>query len=217
MKPLFLQTHSTNPHFEGMVLDHKERHQAYCDKWAYEYLIDGSLLDLDHPLTWQDQIKVVAKHLCSGKWSHVFWIDADTFVADFTRDMRETTPGWCFLACTLHPHSWTELQPVVGVNAGITYWRTSDMATRFITRLLDRYGNLRDNQIGMNLMLFGDPEESRFWQQGYRMLNNEWNNNMHDQPSPHPIVCAFHGCLEPNERRILMQNIAKKYPVPEEM
>jgi hypothetical protein len=100
MKPLFLQACSDNPHFKGMIEDHLARHLAYCRKWDYEYLNDGSRIKP----TWAgwDCMETIRSHMLLGGHSHIFWIDADTFVADFSRDMRETLPTWAFMAATIH-------------------------------------------------------------------------------------------------------------------
>ena len=39
-RPLFLQVTSSHPAYLGMVMDHGVRHQAYCKKWDYDFLIE---------------------------------------------------------------------------------------------------------------------------------------------------------------------------------
>jgi hypothetical protein len=205
MKPLFLQTSSNNPHYQGMVSDHKERHLAYCEKWGYDYLEDTT-----HIKTGWDIMEIIRKHMILGRCSHIFWIDADTFVADFSRDMRETLPSWAFMAATIHPYPWGANQPVYHINTGIMYFKCNSMAIAFLHTLLSNRDKFSDNQVGINWLLIGGTE-SNIWQSGFKMLNCEWNNNYHDQPQ-RPIVSAHHGHLDPENRRKLMQEVALRYP-----
>ena len=210
MKPLFLQVSSANPHYQGMVTDHKARHLAYCKKWGYDYFEDSSHLKPE----WSgwDCMEVIRSHMVLGCHTHIFWIDADTFVADFSRDMRETLPHWSFMAATIHPFPWTDTQPVFHINTGVMYFSCNSMAVEFLHVLLSRKDEFKDNQVGINWMLIGGPESAR-WQRGFRALNCEWNNSYEGMPQ-RPIVSAYHGFKDPDERRKVMLEVSEKYPFP---
>jgi hypothetical protein len=205
MKPLFLQVSSNSPDHQGMVDDHKARHLEYCKRHDYVYIEDP------HPIaTGWDIMERIKSHMDTGNYSHIFWIDADTFVADLGVDMRDTLGDSQYLALTIHPYPWGNGQPVFHANTGIMYWRCCEKAQAFLNDLLDYRERYGDNQIGINWMLFGS-EDSVFWQDGFRVLNCQWNNNVFEQPVC-PVVAAFHGYETAWVRRRFMSNISQIYP-----
>lgn len=204
MKPLFLQNWSNVKEFQDMVTDHQPRHKAYCEKWGYQYLADG---DGEEFNGW-GRIEMILRHLESGEYSHVFWVDADCFVAAFTYDMCSTVPEPYWLGLTIHPYPWQ--YDYWHLQTGMMYFRACDESIAFLKRVLEFKGEVMDEQVAIGLLMIAMPESER-WQRGLRILSFQWNNTLHDQ-AHHPIVAAFHGIPE---RRQRMLEAVEWYPYPD--
>jgi len=200
----------TAPEYAGMIEDHQERHNAYCDKHGYEYqAITEEGLGLTHPYFRLIKILEIMKE---GKHSHIFSLDADTIVADFGRDMRETLPFGAWLAMTVHPYptmveSWHW-------QSGVMYWRCCDQAIKFLEAVIECV-NEHDvsrgwfDQTAMQDFLLSHLE----YQTGIITLPYRWNNNLHDMPISAPIVAAWHGWGRTlADRRERMRIWAKYHP-----
>lgn len=212
--PLFL-TMGLDENYGGMVLDHELRHKTYCKKWDYDY--HKSLL-VDIPIEFDRlfRIRAILYFMKTENYSHVFWIDADTFVADFSHDMRETLPEWAWLGMAAHPYSWHPKRWIdaIHLQCGIFYFRVCDEAIAFIERIIELKDYAADDQTIINHLLLENQNESDRWQRGFKLLSYRWNNTLHDQ-NHSPIIAAFHGYLAPPERRAHMREVAAKYPYGE--
>ena len=216
MKPLFLTMGMSN-NFDGMVLDHQKRHIAYCKKWEYEY---KGITSQEIPIEYDRyfRIRAILYFMKSKLYSHIFWIDADTFVANFSYDMRDTLPGWSWLGMTAHPYKWPPNNGYIDsihLQCGIFYFRVCEESIAFLEKVLE-LGNLyEEDQSIINYLLLENTEESNRWQKGFKLLSYRWNNTLHDQNN-NPIIAAFHGHLSPQARRFHMNEVAAKYPYSEE-
>jgi hypothetical protein len=211
VKQLLLRTSANPSHpgyedYDGMMSDHRDRHIAYCEKHRFEYIehAEGQSSGID-------KMRVILGYMKTGKYSHIFYVDADCFVVDLNRSMVDTLPEWSYIAMTIHPFSWTAKQPVFHFNAGMIYLKCTKKCIEFIERILDFDGIFQDEQQVMNWLLVGGPE-AYIWQDGLNVLNCEWNNSFNNQPHDKAIVSAYHGFLCPSERRVFMRNVAKDYP-----
>jgi len=212
--PLFLQAVSGDADHLGMASDHKERHLAYCKKWGYEYELVVDLALAEGP--WR-RIEIILDRLKSGKFSHVFCMDSDVFMADFSRDLRETLPDWAYYAATIHPYPWRE-QMVFHVQCGGFYLRSCDRSILFLENVLLHRDAFQDDQGAVNFLLIRAPHLN--CQNGFNILPCEWNQTIQDcdfRFHP-PIVAAFHGTPDSKGncgsafRRSLMKEAAKWYP-----
>jgi hypothetical protein len=200
--PLLLQSLSANEDYYGMVMDHQDRHLRYCAMHGYAYSAQEA------PNVPWFRLCLVLDAIKTGTYSHVFWVDADCFVADLSRDMRETLPDWAWLGMTIHPYPWIG-QPF-HLQSGMFYFRSCPESVAFLERVLALHSEFRDDQAAINRMMIGSMESAQ-WQKGLNILSKEWNNTLHDQVND-PIVAAFHGYLEPAQRRAHMLEVAKRYP-----
>jgi hypothetical protein len=227
-KPLFLQIGGSGA-YRDMVIDHEQRHRAYCEKWSYAYfaITDGVedawyklelALDAMGQRDWYelaDNHDVWGKHTDPNKYDYIFLIDADVIIADFERDMRETLPPHAFLALTVHPYP--SGFDVFHWQVGMSYWRNTPDARQFLTEVLadkdkyDRSDNVWNEQECINQKLQHGKGE---WQRGLRTLPHWWNNNTHDMPLGQEVVAAFHGNSQPEVRRQIMREYAKAHPWP---
>jgi hypothetical protein len=207
MLPLFL-TMGLSGDYLGMVKDHEARHRAYCDRWGYAYVGITARADGSEMSGW-DRISCILEHMATGSYSHVFWIDADSFVVDFNRDMRETLPSWAWLAMTMHPFPWGSWEPV-HLQAGSFYLRSCPDAIAFLREILARRRFFKDEQQAMNFLLVVGKEAVR-WQQGLRILPYQWNCSLNEHRQD-PILAAFHGELDGAGRRALMLKAAERFP-----
>jgi hypothetical protein len=206
MKPLFLSMGLSDA-YRGMVLDHEARHQAYCRKWGMEY---KAVLDVpENQRSGWTRLQLIAHFMLTGKYSHIWWIDADSFVADFSRDMRETLPEWAWIGMTIHPFHWKSWEPF-HLQAGTFYFRCCPEALEFLQTILARKQYFKDDQSAMNFLLIQGAEAPR-WQQGLRILPTPWNSTVLDSPL-RPIVAAFHGVGTPEQRRAKMIKSASTFP-----
>jgi len=216
-RPLFLQVTSSHPAYLGMVMDHGVRHQAYCKKWDYDFLIETPK-QMDGPWT---RLESILKHLRRGVHSHVFCLDADVFIADFSHDLREMTPSWAYTAFTIHPYPWGH-QGVFHLQCGGYSFRTCLASIAFVERILKGRQFFPDDQTIVNQLMIG-PEGDK-WQQGLRVLPCEWNQTIQncDFKTHPPIIAAFHGTQaldgnsSPEFRRELMRKVALDYPYKKE-
>jgi hypothetical protein len=207
MTTLFL-TLGCDDYYDDMVRDHEERHRAYCAKWRYQYLAEDPAEAVRDRF---GRIDFLLNHLRSGHYEYVFWIDADTLVADFSHDMRETLPEWAWLALTIHPYPSRE--DVIHFQTGTMYARSCEESIRFFERVLAlRQAHPDDSewndQEAMNALFY---TESR-WQRGLHIVSHRWNNNLHDQPRGREIVAAWHGACDAEERRMRMLEFARERP-----
>jgi hypothetical protein len=204
--PLFL-TLGMDEHYGGMVRDHEPRHRAYCDRWGYEYAaVTAPPVGGVNSWTRHEHILRAMK---SGRYSHVFSVDADAFVADLGRDMRETLPPWAWLAMTVHPYHWKSWEPF-HLQAGMFYFRTCPESIAFLETMLSRRQHFPDDQLAVNFLMI-QGAEAVHWQQGLRILPYQWNCTLHDMKND-PIVAAFHGHLGAAARRVEMRAAAERYP-----
>ena len=209
-RPLFLQSISQDPDYAGMVRDHARRHQTYCARHGYAYL---ALPNPEVTFNGFFRLRMVLEQMQTGLYSHVWWVDADVFVADLSRDMRETTPAGAWLGMTIHPYPWGP--EVFHLQCGMFYFRCTPRAEAFIKQVLAFEFSGEDDQAVINRLMLHD-EFSPMWQKGLYILDSAWNNTLHDQPN-RPIVAAFHGYLSPAERRVEMARVATLYPFTEDM
>jgi hypothetical protein len=228
MKPLFLQ-YANNETLAGMIEDHAGRHRAYCKRHGYDYF---PVVRLGEPFDWYDKIKLIleAVEAYPGSSSHVFWLDADTFVVDGTQDMRDTLPEWAAYAFCVHPKPWQGQS--FHFNAGVQYYNVARMingykqgqyvtTSRFLESVISLNGACADeyDQTAINDLLMGTRKaaggESEDWQRYLNVLPDKWNCmlNVHDlSPTRPPVVAAFHGTHFPEQRRELMREWAERLP-----
>jgi hypothetical protein len=209
LQPLFLQTLSRDEAYRGMVTDHEGRHRVYCQMHGYhQEMPEVPEVPGDEPGGWW-RLDLILQKLRTKRYSHVFWVDADVFVADLSRDMQETTPGDTWLGMTVAPYPWRNGEQW-HLQCGMFYFRCCDESIAFLERVMSLRHEFADDQTAINRMLVGSVEASR-WQRGLNVLPYHWNNTLHDQPED-PIVAAFHGHLAPPARRRYMADVAARYP-----
>lgn len=207
-RPLLLSCHGS-PEYEAMINDHRERHQAYADRHGYEYKI----VTMDHAAEYDpwSRLKLILSEIMTGKWSHVFWLDADCVVIDPKADMRETLPEWASYAFTIHPY------PIAAYRAsrwhlqtGQMYFRADARAERLLHLSLDLgFSFAVNDQHAINTVLI----DGRASQAHLNILYQSWNNTLHDEMNDGTIVAAFHGFgRDLNERRQAMLNVAAQFP-----
>jgi len=213
MKPLLLQCHS-NDEYAAMIADHRDRHQAYADRHGYDYeVFDMTAAGVPYDNGFA-RLQVPLDRIREGKWSHVFWLDADCIVLDLRRDMRETLPGYASYAFTVHPY------PIATYRANRWHWQVGQMYFRCDTDASDFLGNclakrhlFANDQHAVNSQLMAYPD----YQQSLCTIYQSWNNTLHDEQSDGTIVAAFHGYgRDLAERRAAMQQLAAQYPYTHE-
>jgi hypothetical protein len=205
MNPLFLTLGGSGV-FTSMVKDHEARHRAYCSKWGYEYRAITEDVDVTDPWV---RLRLILHAMKEDRFSHVFWVDADTFVADFSHDMRKTLPEWAWLGMTIHPYPWRTPEPW-HLQSGMFYFRCCPEAVAFLERCLFMIEVVPDDQTAVNWLMVNGPEAVK-WQSGLFIIPYRWNNTLHDQVC-NPIVAAFHGFLSGEDRRNYMLMKAKDFP-----
>lgn len=213
MKPLFLQ-YANNETLKGMIEDHSERHQSYCDRHGYHYF---PIIRLGEPFDWYDKIRLILNAVKTDKYSHVFWIDADCFVVDGEPDMRETLPSWAGYAFCVHPEPWDGQS--FHFNAGVQYYSgyDEDGAVQFLEAVIALEGQCTDeyDQTAINYLLLMHNTGHRSWQSKLSVLVDKWNctlgvNDL--SPDNPPVVAAFHGHEFPERRREVMREWAERLP-----
>ena len=205
LKPLLLQTVTTKDQTpstdqsHAMISVSKERHVNYCLKHDYHLSVDEIEMDISKfwSICWE-RWRTIRFHLASGKYSHVFHLDADAVIAKTDVDLRDVFgdgDGW--LAVTIHAHP-TQFN-TFHLQAGIMYWRACPEAIEFIDAVLSHQEKAETqgygiaDQSGLNYEMLYGPNAARF-QKGLVILPHKWNANIHNQPHEDAIVGAFHGC-----------------------
>lgn len=204
-KPLFL-TCGLSGEFAGMVRDHESRHREYCDRQGYEYLAADP--GENYSPKWF-RIDLILEAMRSGRYTHVFWIDADAFVADLSVDLRTALPAHAWLGMRIIGHCpWAG--DVFHWQTGCFYVRVTPDSLRYFehVRAMEHEGS-PDDQDAMMRLLLDEPD----YQSGLVTLRYPWNYCGHCDPHERkPIVCGFHGYLPPALRRLRMQDVATQYP-----
>lgn len=193
--------------FVGMIDDYRERHQEYCDRHGYDFVTianeDGHEIDLTGGYFRFDLIRQL---MLTGRHDYIFYLDADCIVTRTEKDMRDTLPHWAWLAMCVHPFPDTE--DVMHYQSGVMYWRVCDEAITFLDRLL-KVKETRE-YVNDQCALHGLMNTEERWQAGLFILPFPWNNTFCNGQPPAPIVAAFHGALQPPQRRAFMWNWAKQ-------
>lgn len=200
--------------YAGMIDDWRPRHEAYCAKYGYDFVAyktpeEGGIVGRS---PYWSKVDVILRHLRDERYSHVFWLDCDTIIADFDVDMRTSLPSWAWIGMTVHPYAMGE--DVWHWQSGTIYVRSCPESIAFFERVLEfegksdstgyQYGS---EQHAMHALFNAEGYE---WQRGLVALPFPWNNTLHDQPVS-PIVAAFHGNGNAQERRQIMRNWAHNY------
>jgi Nucleotide-diphospho-sugar transferase len=201
-KPAFLTFSSDDASYKGMVSDTRDRHLAYCERHGYEYIYRE--IPNDPRIAWR-RIEMILQCLNEG-YTHVFNIDADTMVVDFSRDLRDALPDWSFLAMTIHPYPMEKT--IWHFQAGLFFVRNCDKARSFFEMVLAKDGQEPHDQAAINAILLDEYG----WQQGLNILTHHWNASVHNQPQEGAIIAAWHGAASPPERRAWMQRYAQANP-----
>jgi len=204
--PLFL-TAGLDDAYTGMMRDHEPRHRAYCTKYGYEYL--AATRETINAKDGWFRIDLILRALRSDKYSHIFWIDSDAFVADFSVDLRSALPPFAWLGirvvnCPWAGESWHW-------QTGVFYIRCGEEALRYFESV--RSLEMGSDQDAMMNLLLDAPET----QSGLVTLRAQWNVVPHlDSGNVRPIVYGFHGAgANPAQRRVMMRTYAEKYPYEE--
>jgi hypothetical protein len=208
--------YANNETLKGMIEDHADRHVAYCERHGYHYF---PVIRLGTHFDWYDKIRLILEAFETGNYSHVFWLDADTFVVDGTQDMRHTIGPGDYYAFCIHPLPWHEQS--WHFNAGVMYYRDCDNgempnARHFLHAALNiRHDRVDEyDQTAINDLLLNGPWLYDF-KANLTVLPDKWNCTLgvHDLSIENPpVVAAFHGFEVPDRRREIMREWAKEMP-----
>jgi hypothetical protein len=152
-QPLFLTMGMSNS-FDDMVLDHQKRHLSYCKKWGYEY---KGITSQEIPIEYDSyfRLRAILYFMKTDLYSHVFWVDADTFVADFSYNMKDTLPGLAWLGMTAHPYSWPPngFIDAIHLQSGMFYFRVCEESIAFLEQVLELSTICQEDQSAINHLL----------------------------------------------------------------
>lgn len=196
------------PNTEGVKLLEltQARHQAYCDKWQIDYqcVYDNPIPNSD-PLkgSW-GKIKLMQAALYKD-YAFVFWLDADTIIADLDMDLRNAIEPFKIGAC------WHRIPQLNHWNVGALYVDNSQESREFISAWLEEY-----------------PGTAQWLEQGafnnLAMLNktvvtisDKWNATLNHTMVPDAVVLGFHGYGTTQERYQAMQDTLKSLETREGM
>ena len=203
MRPLLLQIDSADPHYHGMIEDNRARCAAYAEKQGYVYFVVDAPTD---DFRWF-RIEAIAEAL-KTEAPYVFYLDADTAIADFNADMRDTVPEPTWLGLTVHPFPWGN-NSEWHLNTGVIYVRNCDEAKQYFDDVLAAYKPGTYDQMPMNDLLVGDNAK---YHGVLNILDRRWNDCLHQKGSKNPVVAAWHGHMKPEYRRFLMASWSAEHP-----
>jgi hypothetical protein len=214
MKCLLLQVVSGHPDFVGMVEDNRARHQFYADLHGYDFKVDP--WDDDLPQGWS-RISAIQKHILSGEYDHILYLDADAAVVNMGMKIEDVCQEWCGIGLCIHNAPYYE-NPVYHWNTGVIYIR-SRVALNVFSPVVnaERWSpniwcsTMNANEQAWLNSLAQDPHYARY----FRTLPYKYNAMAPDMDKGHldkSDVHAFHGYPGIGARRQKMREHLLNYP-----
>lgn len=203
MRWLFLEPRSGPPVMPGSVVVAQcargdqscllgatmEHHRAYCERHGFHYECRLEWQPANRAANW-DKIALLRELMAKG-YEYLVWLDADTVIVDFERDMRDA----------LNPNNWLGMvrhgDPGY-FNNGAMYLRNVPHAEDFLSEVWHTwpvYHLWEDNQ-AVILAAARLPER---WS-GIETISNEWNCTPGASDHPNPVVLGWHGGGPPENR-----------------
>lgn len=194
-----------------------QEHAAYCHKWGMDYIPTyGNPGDDEHSY-WQ-KVRLLKQYVLSGRYKNVIWLDADCYISDHTKDLRNACHKNSF-AMTWHDDpTWDEAPDVLydHWNCGAIYIgvgiSTEDAIKDWYSFKDNDDGHPWHDQHVFNKVLIPYWEEhvSGF---PIKKLSHKYNSTPFYQDA-NPIVMAWHGVLRDlGERIVIMQEAIRRVNV----
>ncbi len=193
-----------------------QRHAAYANSHKMDYwhfIGDGVRKDLS--IFRGGWIKVaLIKQAIEAGYEHIFWIDADAAVMDFSADLRDAlqtgaSPAGAVIGAVIHDPARSEYLRGLAVprhyNVGVLYARSAalPLIDAWLSHFHDDLGRWLE-QGAFNAL----AQESPYQEQVAR-VDDRWNATINVNPDPKPVVLGWHGIF-PNARRLGMMQAALK-------
>lgn len=178
------------------------RHSAYARAYEMDYwLIMGDYPQEIYFGGW-GKIQLILDALNQG-YKHVFWIDSDAAIMDFSTDLRDALRPGGRVGAVEHNAGWFKAQDIPPhLNVGVMYFNLSDITKAFCTEWLHRYpGDRRWLEQGA----FNDLIKEPAWRDAVVKLDARWNATVNVNEVGNPVVKGWHGVMPWGKRTDLMR------------
>lgn len=186
-KPILLTIYASK-YFGEMVALTRERHKRYCELYGYEYM-EVHLEPED--LSWK-KVALMIDLIKEKSPSHLFYLDADTAIADMSVDLRDALPEWAHVGMVIHPHPST--WALWHWQWGVVYLRGSEAVCDLLARILSLRGTIPDpmnylEQNIFNYIMLHDLDRQKI----LVSLPHRWNVNYYNQDITDGVIYGWHG------------------------
>jgi hypothetical protein len=173
-----------------------DRHQAYADKWKFDYLVVYGEVRLEWEVMhggWA-KIELVRQMLARG-YRYVVWVDADAMIVDMNTDLREGCPEG--LGMVMHFGKGT---PGPHLNVGVMLMQNSERVKAFINEWASRYPGTTAfpwYEQGEANKMSKDP----LWADVVKEIDMRWNSCLYaGTQCDNPVITGWHGMGTPAQR-----------------
>ncbi len=177
----------------------REHHTAYAKRHNMDYVGRLGRQAPGRAPTW-DKIALIRAALSKGTYKHIFWLDADTVIADVAKDMRRALPDGRWLGMVRHHDPVAK--SLAWLNAGAIYLRATPLCRVFIDEVWDAWpvNHPWEDNMSIVMVLANEPDR---WP-GVAVLPDEWNSTRLMNEVRDPVVKAWHGYGSVAARRHVM-------------
>ena len=188
--------HEWNDDYHPAIELVRERHQAYADKWKFDYLVVFGEVRLDWEVShggWA-KLELVRQMLARG-YRYVVWVDADAMIVDMNTDLRDGCPEG--LGMVRHFGKGT---PAPHLNVGVMLMQNSERVRAFFDEWVSRYPGTTEfpwYEQGEANKMSTDP----LWSDVVKEIGMRWNSCLYaGTQCDNPVVAAWHGMGTPAQR-----------------
>jgi hypothetical protein len=174
----------------------RERHQAYADKWKFDYLVVFGEVRLDWEVShggWA-KLELVRQMLAKG-YKYVVWVDADAMIVDMNTDLREGCPEG--LGMVVHNGAGT---PGPHMNVGVMLMQNSERVRAFFDEWVTRYPGTTEfpwYEQGEAHKMAHDPK----WAGVVIEIDKRWNSCVYAETHVNnAVIEGWHGMGTPAQR-----------------
>lgn len=186
----------------------RPRHQAYADKWGFDFLtVHGEVRDdwLPNNGGWA-KVELIRKMLAQG-YKYICWIDADAMIIDMDTDLRDGCPEG--LGMVLHNGPGT---PGPHLNVGVMLIQNTERVRALFDEWASRYPGTTEfpwYEQGEAHKMAHDPK----WMDVIIKIENKWNSCIYAQTQvDNPVIEGWHGMGTGQQRYEQMKAFFEKLP-----
>ena len=183
----------------------RPRHQAYANKWHFDYLVViGEVREdwLPNHGGWA-KVELMRQMLAKG-YQYVIWIDADAMIIDMDTDLREGCPQG--LGMVLHHGAVT---PGPHLNVGVMMIQNSEKVRAFFDEWASRYPGTNEfpwYEQGEANKMAKEPK----WQGVVIQIEDKWNSCIAaENHVDNAVIEGWHGMGDAYMRLQQMQEFIK--------